>query len=333
MKVLVIQYDSIGQVLLTTPVVRSFKTQLNADVHFLTKKFLTQCLEASPYIDNIFSIESETSNLPEEILSGDYDVVVDLQGDKVTRSLKRIYKSKYHSIERDKLNLWLLIYLKINRLSNLHIVEKYINCVSEFGITLDNLGLDYFIPEKDEIELNWLPKTHQEGYVILSIHGAYRTRKLPTKRLIELCDRINRAIVLIGNEEDVETAEEISSFFEPGTEAEELEIEQLNKKTVIFNACGKFSANQTASLIDKANWVFTHDSDDMHIAAALKKKIYTIWGNTTPFFGQYPFRTQFTIFENNKINCRPCSSKGFDKCPKGHFKCMQDLQFDFYLPE
>ncbi|MGB0525201.1 MAG: glycosyltransferase family 9 protein, partial [Flammeovirgaceae bacterium] len=107
---------------------------------------------------------------------------------------------------------------------------------------------------------------------------------------------------------------------------------ELNKKALIFNACGKFNLNQSASLVQQARAVFTHDTGLMHIAAAFKKQVFSIWGNTTPLFGMYPYRTKFTVFENNKLSCRPCSKIGYKKCPKGHFKCMNEVIFDFYLP-
>jgi ADP-heptose:LPS heptosyltransferase len=105
----------------------------------------------------------------------------------------------------------------------------------------------------------------------------------------------------------------------------------MNKKTNIFNGAGKFSIIQFASIIKKAEFVFTHDNVMMHIAASFRKKIFTIWGNSIPLFGEYPYHTKFWIFENKELNCRPCSVKGFEKCPEKHFKCMNDIVFDFYL--
>jgi ADP-heptose:LPS heptosyltransferase len=100
----------------------------------------------------------------------------------------------------------------------------------------------------------------------------------------------------------------------------------------VYNACGKFNLNQSASLVKQARYVFTHDTGLMHIAAAFKKEVFSIWGSTIPGFGMYPYRTKFTVLENNRLDCRPCSKIGFEKCPKGHFKCMNDIVFDFYLP-
>ena len=196
------------------------------------------------------------------------------------------------------------------------------------------MGLDYFIPEKDEIEEDWLPATHRKEFVAFAIGGAHETKKLPLDRMIELCDKINKPIVLLGGKEDVANGEKIESFFDRSHEKEDFKepLRELGKKAIVYNACGKFSINQSASIIKKATYVFTHDTGMMHIAAALKKNVFSIWGNTIPEFGMYPYGTKFTLLESKKVKCRPCSKIGYNKCPKGHFKCMNDIIFDFWLP-
>ena len=99
----------------------------------------------------------------------------------------------------------------------------------------------------------------------------------------------------------------------------------MNKKAFVFNGCGKFSINQSAYLLKNAKEVHTHDTGMMHIASAFNKDIVSYWGNTTPEFGMYPYKTKFTIIENKNLSCRPCSKIGFQECPKGHFKCMKEL--------
>ena len=152
--------------------------------------------------------------------------------------------------------------------------------------------------------------------------------------MLELCDRINKPVVLLGGPGDKATGDEIARFFTKSTKSAPYEqgLLKLNKKTLVYNACGKYNLNQSASIIKKATHLFTHDTGLMHIGAAFKKQIFSIWGNTIPSFGMYPYRTKFSIFENNNLDCRPCSKLGHQKCPKGHFKCMNESVFDFYLP-
>lgn len=333
MKILIIRFSSIGDIVLTTPVIRVLKSQLDAEIHFATKSAYASLLEANPYLDKLHLLDGSLSAFTETLKEEEFDAIVDLHSNLRTRILKAKLRRKTYTFKKLNLLKWLLVNFKINMLPNIHIVERYLMTIQQLGTSNDSLGLDYFIPDKDEVEDGWLPESHQTGYAVFVVGAKFKTKQLPFKKMIELCDRINKPIVLVGGKEDQAIAKKIEEFFKPGSDRSEKEIEVLNKKTVIFNACGKFSINQSASIISKSNWVFTHDTGMMHIAAAFKKPIYTVWGNTVPAFGMYPYRTQFTIFENKKINCRPCSKIGFEKCPKGHFKCMNDLTFDFYLPD
>jgi ADP-heptose:LPS heptosyltransferase len=94
----------------------------------------------------------------------------------------------------------------------------------------------------------------------------------------------------------------------------------------IYNGCGLWSINQSASVISQSNCVIAPDTGMMHVAAAFKKKIITIWGNTTPRFGMYSYLpdSQSIDFEVENLKCRPCSKLGKDTCPKKHFKCMTE---------
>lgn len=333
MKVLIIRFSSIGDIVLTSPVVRTLKSQLGAEVHYVTKKQYYPLLEANPYLDKIHLLEGSLSGLIVMLRKERYDYVIDLHNNLRSQIIKLSVRGKKLTFNKLNIKKWLVVHFKVNLLPNVHIVERYMQTVALLGIKMDSLGLDYFIPYKDEIEDYWLPPSHRSGFAAFIIGAKFRTKQLPVRRMIELCDRINKPIVLIGGKEDEAMGREVESFFKPGTVEQERQMKELGKKAIIFNACGKFSINQSASIISKARWVFSHDTGMMHVAAAFKKPIYSIWGNTIPAFGMYPFRTQFTIFENNKLHCRPCSKIGFKKCPKGHFNCMNALTFDFYLPD
>jgi ADP-heptose:LPS heptosyltransferase len=198
----------------------------------------------------------------------------------------------------------LLVNLKINQMPNVHIVERYLKTVESLGIKNDNQGLDYFILEKDKVT-----HPHSEPYVAYAIGGQHFTKKLPTHKIIEICSNLHSNIILLGGKEDFEIGEEI----------------QKAVGNKVLNACGKYNLNQSASLLQQAEYVISHDTGLMHIASALKKRIISIWGNTVPEFGMYPYITDYQVVENKNLACRPCSKIGYEKCPKGHFKCMTAL--------
>jgi heptosyltransferase-2 len=142
--------------------------------------------------------------------------------------------------------------------------------------------------------------------------GAYHnTKKLPLHKLKELCSMIDHPIIVIGGMEDIVVGQAISE----------------TSPVKIYNACGKFSINESADLVRRAKLVITHDTGLMHVAAAFKKRIISIWGNTIPEFGMYPYYGSAQIsnvqFQISNLSCRPCSKIGFDKCPRKHFKCME----------
>lgn len=335
MKVLILRFSSIGDIVLTTPVIRTVKTQLEkAEVHYATKAEYRSLFEANPYVDKMHYLRDDLGTLIAELKEEHFDYIIDLHHNLRTWQVKR--RLGVPSLSYNKLNIekWLMVNLKINKLPNVHIVDRYMKTVEPLGVRMDALGLDYFIPDHDEVPVEWLPEGYRGEYVVYAIGAQHATKRLPLEKMIELCDRINKPVVLLGGKEDEAVGKQLEAFFsrEGETAATAEGLKRLNKKTIVYNGCGKFTINQSASVVKKARYVFTHDTGLMHIAAAFKKEVFSIWGNTIPSFGMYPYRTKFTVLENNRLSCRPCSKIGHDRCPKKHFKCMNDILLDFYLP-
>ena len=321
-KFLILRFSSIGDIILTTPVIRCLKLQYpEAEVHYATKKSYKTLLENNPHIDKIFVLENGLNELINSLQSEDYDFVIDLHNNLRTSIIKFRLGKKSFSFDKLNLQKWLLVKFKKNIMPKVHIVDRYMKTVESLGIKNDNKGLDYFIPEKDKMPIDWLPENFRNGYAIYAIGGQHETKKLPLHKMIELCQTIKLPLVLIGGKEDFEMGEKLISTFY-------LSIPKIENQTLkIFNTCGKCKLNQSASLIQNSTIVYTHDTGMMHVAAALKKKVISIWGNTVPAFGMYPYQTDFEAIENKDLSCRPCSKIGFSKCPLGHFKCMNDLKF------
>lgn len=332
MKILIIRFSSIGDIVLTTPIVRALKTQIGGvELHYATKIQYRSIFDENPYISKVHLYDRNIRELISSLRKEKFDYIIDLHNNLRTFVIKQSLRVKAFSFNKINYEKWLMVNLKINKLPSDHIVDRYLKTVGSLGVKNDALGLDYFIPDKDIVPRDWLPEAHRKEFVAYAIGAQHETKKLPLKKMIELCDKINGPIVLLGGQEDYERGQELESYFMPKDKAYEAGIASLDKRTVIFNACGKYNLNQSASIIKQARKLFTHDTGLMHIGAAFKKEVYSIWGNTIPLFGMYPYRTKFTVLENNNLSCRPCSKIGYAKCPKGHFKCMNDLTFDFYL--
>lgn len=318
-KFLILRFSSIGDIVLTTPVVRCLKKQYpNAEVHYFTKIQYKSLFEENPYLDKIWYLEGTLAPILKELRREKFDYIIDLHTNIRTLRIKLALRVPSYSFPKLNIQKWLLTQFKINLMPPVHIVDRYMATVAPLGIVNDDQGLDYFIPYRDEVERDWLPLTHRGGYVAYAIGGQHATKRLPVERMIELCKKINYPIALLGGKEDFETGETVRLAL---------------GDTLIFNACGKCTFNQSASLVKQADIVFAHDTGLMHVAAAFKKKVYSIWGNTTPLFGMYPYQTPHVVLENNSLSCRPCSKIGYAQCPKGHFKCMNELSFEFEIKE
>jgi len=308
-KFLIIRFSSIGDIVLTTPVVRCLKEQVEeAEIHFLTKKQYSGILENNPYITKVHTFEGEYPILIRDLKDEFFDHIIDLHHNLRSYRIKNklpVYAQSFNKLNFEK---WLLVNLKINRLPSIHIVKRYLETTRFFDVQNDNKGLDFFIPPKDEICLADIRFDLADGYILFAIGAQHSTKKLPVEKIISICRKINKTIVLSGGNEDRKVAEQV----------------KLELGDKIFNACGGFNLNQSASLVKQADVVITHDTGLMHIAAAFRKKIISVWGNTVPEFGMTPYLPGkgSLIVEVKGLKCRPCSKIGFSACPKKHFNCM-----------
>lgn len=318
MKVLIVRFSSIGDIVLTTPVIRCIKQQLkDVEVHFITKSVFASILEHNPYIDKLYTIISDIAEVLPQLKNEQYDYIIDLHHNLRTLKLKAALGKKSASFDKLNFKKFLLVNLKINRLPSVHIVDRYMQTVEQLGVKNDLKGLDYFISEADGVNIQTtLPENFHSAYDVLVAGGSYYTKQIPVNKLTEICELAPRPLVLLGGKEDFAKAEEVCQKFPLNT----------------INLCGKISLNQSASLIQQANTVITSDTGLMHIAAAYKKRIVSVWGNTVPEFGMGPYLPgeNSVVLEVKGLSCRPCSKLGYRKCPKGHFKCMNDIVVRVY---
>lgn len=311
MKILLLRFSSIGDIVLTTPVARCLKKQLGAEVHFLTKKAFGPLLTPNPYLDRVFTFEKEIDEVLPLLKAEQYDLVVDLHHNLRSLRLKLALGRPARSFDKLNLEKWLLVNLKINRLPDIHIVQRYLSTVAHLGVRYDGEGLDYFIPPEAEVVVSDFSALLSEGnYVAFVLGATHATKRLPLDKMIEICRNLDQPVVLLGGKPEQATGAQITG-------------------SNVVNLCGRLSLHQSASLVRQAGKVLTHDTGLMHIAAAFRKKIVSVWGNTVPSFGMYPFYPTGihlnTSIEVEGLSCRPCSKIGFDTCPKGHFRCMNDI--------
>jgi ADP-heptose:LPS heptosyltransferase len=311
LKILVVRFSSIGDIVLTTPVVRCLAEQLQAEVHFVTKEAFRNLLTANPHVKQIHTFKNSLGELKETLRAENFQWIIDLHHNLRSLQLKAMLRKPSRSFHKLNWEKWLLVQLKVNRMPNVHIVDRYMETVRHLGVTNDGKGLDFFVDDASRLSKIDLPVILQSGFVAITVGAKFGTKQLPAEKLAAIINYVGKPVALLGGKEDQERAVKIKSLINVPVE----------------DYCGRLSLQQSASVIELSEVVIAHDTGLMHIAAALRKKIFSVWGNTVPELGMYPYLPDpaSEIIEVKNLSCRPCSKIGFDTCPKGHFRCMNEI--------
>lgn len=314
-KLLIIRLSSIGDIVLTTPVIRCLKKQLrDVEIHYLIKKAYTPVLQSNPYVDKIHLFKDNYQELIPKLKEEKFDEIIDLH--KNFRSYYIRWKLKVKGTSFPKLNLqkWLITRFRINILPRIHIVDRYFHAVSHLGVMNDRQGLDYFLLESERVDIPKMFPDLTGPFIAMVIGGKHATKIFPAHKAAVVCDQLSLPVILLGGKEDMERGEEIAG-------------QSTNR---VINAAGKLPLNGSASVLEQSERVITNDTGLMHMAAALRKPITSIWGNTIPEFGMTPYyplgmEDRSKIVEVKGLRCRPCSKLGYDACPERHFDCMEKI--------
>lgn len=308
-KILIIRFSSIGDIVLTSPVIRVLHHQ-GYEVHYLVKEKFFSVVRNYTYIRKIYTFQKNPLEILNLLKKENYHFIADLQNNWKSRLLCILLNRPYKSFPKLNFRKLLVVWTKQKKLlPKVHIVDRYFETLKPLHLKNDLQGLDFFI---DESNIQERIKTFaQKNYIILVPGGSYYTKQIPLSKIEQLLQsHPDKTFIAIGDKKDAE------------------KIHLIEKKYAhLINLCGQTSIDESAYLIKHAQQVITSDTGMMHIAAAFKKKIISVWGNTIPEFGMYPYLPDkdSKIIENNTIWCRPCSKLGYSQCPLRHFRCIKDL--------
>jgi ADP-heptose:LPS heptosyltransferase len=311
-RVLIIRLSSLGDILLTTPVIRAIKKKHpSAKIDFVIRENFIDAVKFNPNIAKIYCYKKDDAPaLRNELLLQNYDVVFDFQNNWRSRALTKGMKTEVHRFRKPTFKKILLVWTKINLLKNIKsIPERYADSV---GVNLDDKGLELFIPEEAKLSL-----VDGKKYIGLCPGAKHFTKRWPADNYIELGTEITKlgyTIVLFGGKTERELCNWISSKVESS-----------------INLQGDDELFPLAANMKKCDLIITNDSGLMHVASAVKIPIVAIFGSTVTEFGFSPYGVKNLILENKTLSCRPCSHIGRADCPRKHFKCMIEITPLFVL--
>ncbi len=312
-RLLVIRLSSIGDVVLTTPLVRRLRAKFpNAEIHFLTKPAFAPLVLYNPNLTKVFA--PETFNK-----ASFYDICIDLQHNGHSAQLRPHAHTTFR-YRKENWKKFLLVNFKVNLYSGYtSTAERYINAVAPLGLADDNEGCEIFLDDASkafaakQVEQN---SNRPKPPVLAVAYGArHFTKRFPAERFSSVLNRLLEKyaleIWLLGGKEDSTIGEEI--------------YRSIAQKERVKNFAGTCSLLESAALIEHADAMLCNDTGLMHIAAAFQKPIVALFGSSVAEFGFLPYRSPHSILEVKNLTCRPCSHIGRDRCPEKHFRCMTDI--------
>ena len=331
-KILVIQTAFLGDVILTLPLVQTLKKHLpESKIDFLCIPGTASVLENYSDINTVIPYDKKGGDkfdkfieVLNEIREVEYDVVI-CPHRSFRSALLTYYSEAKTRIGFDRNTLSFMLTDKVKYVQDRHEIERNNELAQEL------LGAEYD-PEKVSLEPNLYPsETDKEAVNHLLVHKSNLITYAPCSRWFTKQVTINKSkeilhkllfagynVALLGGNEDTEYCSL---------------LEKEMNDPAIMNLCGKLLPLQSYYVITQSKALITVDSAAQHLGAASDTPIVLIYGSTNISFGFYPLTSQYKIIENNTLDCRPCTDHGRDKCPLGHFKCIEDIEAGNVLKE
>ena len=305
-KILVVRFTSLGDILLTTPLLRSLKGQYpNIQIDFCILSGLEQTLQLNPYISELILYKKDDSTpalIQKKIHENSYDLIIDLQNNHRSHTLLHGLKSKTLQFNKRGWEKWLLVNLKINMMDGLpQIPTRYAQTIPKFK--LDNGGLDFFLPDSIQPDI-----AKEDNYIGFCPVARHYTKMWPYDYFAELGEILSLhkfKVVLFGGKNDRSTCNLIASTIQGSV--------NLSNNNDLY---------RTAINMKECKAIVCNDSGLMHLASAMQVPVISIFGSTVPEFGFSPYKVKSEIIQYDQLKCRPCSHIGRDKCPQKHFHCM-----------
>ncbi len=303
-KILIIRLSSIGDIVLTSPILRCLKSQGLVELHYLTKRPYRMLLSNNPHIDKIIffkKIKSTISDLKNE----KYDLIIDLHNSIRSFWIKLNLSVPTVTYQKNILARFIFIHFGV-LFTKHHVVDGYFGSIKKLGVLNDSKGLEYFLSPDVKVPFNI-----EQDFICWCIGASYESKKLSLEQVVNVCNNTLKSIVLIGGKGEYEMGQQI--------------VAQTTNSNV-FNFCGLLSLDQSSLLIKKSSLVLTNDTGMMHIAAAFKKRIISFWGCTKPDLGFWPY-----LNNPKPVNLiympgnRPCSKHG-KYCRITKYGCVKKIK-------
>ena len=321
-RILIIRLSSLGDILLMTPLLNLLRaTCPQSQIDVLVKAEYRDLLRAHPGIVRLLTFDSRQPPLHtlRSLRAERYDLALDLhctlRSQLLLRGLRARRKLTYN---KRVLRRALLVRLGWNTLRRMTPVpELYVAPLRRLGLA-GQLGAPTMHLDPDSTEAmqahiaHSLPDDPNQPLLALAPGARWPTKRWPVERFAAVAQELARekraAVVILGGPDEAPLARTLCD----------------NLDVPVINGVGTMSLMHSAALLSHCRLLISNDSGLMHMAAALQVPVVAVFGPTVQEFGFYPFQARAEVV-SEPLSCRPCSTKGSRRCPRGHHACMQDI--------
>ena len=311
---LLVRFSSIGDVLLTTPLVRVLRARYpDARLVFVTKRAMVPLVADNPHLSDVVALEPGESirSLARRLAALAPTRGLDLHGSLRSAALRALVGCPWRGYSKRKFARGLLVSTKIDLYStDVPVAERYFEAARGLDVLPDGAGPEFFIGQATAgWARQWLgeQRLEERHVAVLAPGAAHFTKRWPLDRwhatAAGLRDR-GFALVTVGGADDRALGEALSPL--------------------AVNLAGTLSLQQTGALLARARLVISGDTGVMHMATGVGTPVVALFGPTVRQFGFFPYRGRAEVLER-PLDCRPCSVMGGARCPMGHHRCLADI--------
>lgn len=328
-KILVFRLSSIGDIVLTTALLRCLRNTFpDAQIDFVVKKQFADILRCVPFVSNVIELDSkkgfsELLAIRNHLKNEQYDVALDIH--KNWRSLfvcntigaKQVFWFNKHVFRR-----WVLttfhkdIYKEVRP-----VYLRFIDAAKQIGVAPDGKYTELFVPEqlgKSMKDIFAQANISFEKRIIALCPGAsFSNKQWQVEKFQQLAKRVvldfDAQVILLGGKKESEMCETIAN--ESGA----------------VSFAGKFDLSQSIAALSMVSLTVANDTGMLHVSEALGVPVVGIYGPTARQFGYFPILPQSKVAQVDNLPCRPCTKMGMNHCPKKHFSCMNDISVEMVL--
>ncbi|OLC09183.1 MAG: hypothetical protein AUH41_06000 [Gemmatimonadetes bacterium 13_1_40CM_66_11] len=314
LRVLCVRFSSIGDVLLTTPLVRALhRRHPDAELYFVTKRAMAPLVVENPHLDRVIELEpnERITDLARRLRALRPTHGLDLHGSLRSAALRVLVPCQWGRYSKRKLARTALIAAKINMYGkHVPVPERYFEAARALDVHPDGGPPEFFLaPAARERVARWLTERglDRQPFAALAPGAAHATKRWPIRHWTALAEQLRKmgyGLVAVGGTDDRELAAQVGSG--------------------VHNAAGEFTLQETGACLARATVLVSGDTGVMHMATGVGTRVLALFGPTVELFGFFPYASRAEVLERD-LGCRPCSAMGTERCPLGHHRCLEEI--------